>query len=146
MYHSPQSGLRRRSSEASDRIRRDSQVSINTQQLPPYSYANANSPTQYSPTNGAHPHSPYIQNRTSRPSTSAAMVKPSCISPPLGPPTSPKFNGVTQRSPSYAHREVGSSYYDPTSEHRENQGWSNSRYPKSPVQVRYSFCLVLRYG
>lgn len=144
MYHSPQSGLRRRSSEASDRIRRDSQVSINAPQLPPYNFANPNSPTQYSPTNGTHPQSPYIQHRTSRPSTSAAMVKPSCISPPLGPPPSPKFNGVPQRSPSYTHREVGSSYYDPTSEHRENQGWSNSRYPKSPVQVRYPFSLLRR--
>ena len=138
MYHSPGAGVRRRSSESDDRIRRDGRVSINTQQLPAYNNANANSPTQYSsysPTNGTHPHSPYAQYPTSRPSTSATMAMPSGISPRLGPPPSPKFNGPSQRSPGYAHREVGGSYYDPTLEHRESQGWSSSRYPKSPVQV-----------
>lgn len=138
MYSSLQSGIRRRSSESSDRIRRDSQVSINTQQLPPYNYANASSPTQYSPTNGTHPQAPYTQHRMSRPSTAASLAQPSSISPPLGPPPSPKFNGVSHRSPSYTHREAGSSYYDPTSDRRENQAWNSLRDPKSPIQVQHS--------
>lgn len=133
MYHSP---VRRRSSASDDRMRRDSRASVSTQQLPPYNHANANSPTQCSPTNGTHPHSPYAHNSTSRPS-SATITMPSGVSPRFGPPPSPKFNGHPQRSPGYAYRENGGSYYDPTSEHREGQGWSNAQYPKSPVQVRY---------
>ena len=58
------------------------------------------------------------------------------MSPRLGPPPSPKLNGPSQRSPVYAHRDVGGAYYDPTLEHVESQTWSNGRYPaKSPVQV-----------
>ncbi|KAL8820903.1 MAG: hypothetical protein Q9191_007418 [Dirinaria sp. TL-2023a] len=133
MYHSPGSAVRR-SSESEDRRRRDSRVSINTQQLPPYN--NANSPTQYSaysPANGTHPQSPYSPYPPSRPSTSGAMPMSVAMSPRLGPPPSPKLNGPVQRSPVYAHRDPRGSYYDQNLEH---ESWSNGRYPaKSPIQV-----------
>lgn len=138
MYHG--SGPVRRSSESDEQLRRESRVSLNTQQLPPYN--NAHSPSQYtvySPTNGTHPQSPFNQYPSSRPSTSATMSIPSAISPRLGPPPSPKFNGPPQHSPVYAHRQsTGSSkYYDPTSEYREPSAWNESRYlARSPVQVR----------
>lgn len=132
MYHS--AGPARRSSGSDEQLRRD------TQQLPPYN--NVPSPSQYtvySPTNGTHPQSPFNQYPSSRPSTSATMSIPSAISPRLGPPPSPKFNGPTQHSPVYAHRQSSGSskYYDPTSEYRDPSAWNESRYPaRSPVQVR----------
>ena len=138
MYHNTATSVRR-SSEPDEQLRRDSRVSVNTQQLP--SNNNVHSPTQYaaySPTNGAHPHSPYNQYPSSRPSTSATMSVPSAISPRLGPPPSPKFNGPSQHSPVYPHRQSSSSskYYDPTSDYREAPSWSESQYPaRSPVQV-----------
>ena len=136
MYHSP-APPSQRSPKEDDRIRRDSKVTVNTQQLPQYS---ARSPTQfvpYSPTNGAHPQSPYNQT-SSRPSTSAAMAMPSGISPRLGPPPSPKSNGLPPNNSAYTQRESSSStYYDPTSEHREgSQSRSQSQYNiQSPIQV-----------
>ena len=135
MYHSPAPPLQR-SPKEDDRIRRDSKVTVNTQQLPPYS---ARSPTQfvpYSPTNGTHPQSPYNQT-SSRPSTSA-MAMPSGISPRLGPPPSPKSNGLPPNNSAYTQRESSSStYYDPTSEHREgSQSRGQPQYNiQSPVQV-----------
>ena len=144
MYHSPDAAVRRRSSESDDRIRRDSRVSINTQQLPPYNSGIANSPTQYSPNNGTYPHSPFTRYPTSRPSSSATMTMASAMSPRIGPPPSPKLNGPPQKSPVYAHREVGGSYYDPTSDHRESQGWPSARYPKSPVQVCVFWACLVR--
>ena len=134
MYHT--SGPLRRSSEPDEQLRRE----INTQQLPAYN--NVHSPTQfaaYSPTNGTHPQSPYNQYPSSRPSTSATMSIPSAISPRLGPPPSPKFNGPSHNSPVYSHRQSSSSakFYDPVSEYREPPAWNEPRYPtRSPVQVR----------
>ncbi len=137
MYHGPAPPLQR-SPKEDDRIRRDSKATVNTQHLPQY---NARSPTQfvpYSPTNGTHPKSPYNQS-SSRPSTSAAMQMPSGISPRLGPPPSPKSNGLPPSNSAYTQREPSiSTYYDPTSEHREgSQSRSQSQYNmQSPVQVR----------
>ena len=135
MYHSP--APLQRSPIEDNRIRRDSKVTVNTQQLPQYS---ARSPTQfvpYSPTNGIHPPSPYNQP-SSRPSTASAMSMPSGISPRLGPPPSPKSNGLPPNNAVYTQRDPNSStYYDPTSEHREgSQTRSQSQYNiRSPVQV-----------
>lgn len=133
--YSPETALRR-SSESEGRTRRDSRVSVDTQQIPPYN--NAKSPTQYpsfSPTNGTHPQSLYGQYPQSRPSTSGAMAMSSAISPRLGPPPSPKVNGPPQRSPVYTHKD-GGLYYDPTVERTEGQGWSTARYAaKSPISV-----------
>lgn len=136
MYHGPAPPLQR-SPKEDDRIRRDSKVTVTTQHLPQY---NARSPTHfvpYSPTNGTHPKSPYNQP-SSRPSTSAAISIPSGISPRLGPPPSPKSNGLPPSNPAYTQRDSSSStYYDPTSEHREgSQSRGQSQYNmRSPVQV-----------
>lgn len=137
MYPTPASGLRR-SPDEDDRLRRESKVAVNTQQIPPFT--TARSPTQYlaySPTNGTHPPSPFNQY-ASRPSTSAAIAIPSGISPRLGPPPSPKSAGPGHGGSAYLAREAGNStFYDPTSEHREGQtSRSHSHYPThSPVQV-----------
>ena len=137
MYHGPAPPLQR-SPREDDRIRRDSKVTVMTQQLPQY---NARSPTNfvpYSPTNGTHPQSPYNPS-SSRPSTSGAMPMLSGISPRLGPPPSPKSNGLPTNSSIHIQRESSNStYYDPTSEHREgSQTRSQSQYNiRSPVQVR----------
>lgn len=135
MYSASSPGLQR--SDEDDRHRRDSTIVVNTQQLPSFT---ARSPTNflpYSPTNGTHPQSPYNQY-SSRPSTSTTVNMPTGISPRLGPPPSPKSSGPTHHSSAYGSRDAGNStYYDPTSEHREGQAtWSSSQYPtNSPVQV-----------
>lgn len=127
-----------RSPDEDDRLRRDAKAAVNTQQLP--SFNNARSPTQYlpySPTNGTHPQSPYNNPYSSRPSTTTAMAIPSGISPRLGPPPSPKSSGPAHGG-AFLHRESSSStFYDPTSEHREGQtSWTHPHYPThSPVQV-----------
>ena len=139
MYHSP--GIRRSSTEEDGRLRRDSRASTTAQHIPSYT---APSPTQahfhnYSPPNGNHQSSTY-NTYSSRPSSSAAMQMPPSInqSPRLGPPPSPT-NGLSHLNRSaYAAREPGTStFYDPTSEHREAQvTWTQSPYPgPSPVQV-----------
>ena len=138
MYSASSPGLQR--SDEDDRHRRDSNIAVNTQQLPSF---NARSPTHivpYSPTNGTHPQSPYNQY-SSRSSTSATVNMPTGISPRLGPPPSPKFGGPTHNSSAYSSRDSGNTtYYDPTSEHREGQAtWSNSQHPtNSPVQVSHT--------
>lgn len=134
MYPTSSTGLQR--SDEDDRHRRDSTIAVNTQQLPPF---DARSPTHYlpySPPNGTHPQSPY--QYSSRPSTSATANMPTSISPRLGPPPSPKSNRLPYSLAGYSSREPGNStFYDPTSEHREGQStWSGSQYPtNSPVQV-----------
>lgn len=129
------------------RLRRDSNVAVNTQQLPPFN--NARSPTQhlpYSPTNGTHPQSPYNQY-ASRPSTAVTMPVPSGPSPRLGPPPSPKSAGAGHSGSAYMQRDSGgSTFYDPTSDRREGQTSRNQpQYQShSPVQVRMSYHLVFQ--
>ena len=117
------------------------------QQHPPY---DGRSPTHahrhsFSPTNGSHP--PATYNYSSRPSTSSAAPMTSSInqSPRLGPPPSPTSNGLSHTSKAgYGAREqTGSTYYDPTSEHRDSSStWnptgynSRSTHP-SPVSARF---------
>ena len=98
---------------------------------------NAHSPTHahpYSPVNGTQPHSPFHQY-SSRPSTSAAMSRPSAISPRLGPPPSPRLNGPSRNGSLYSDKDsTHPMRYDPLSEHRE--AWRQSPYPtRSPKEV-----------
>lgn len=139
MYHSPV--VQRSPTEENGRKRRDSMASSGVPPLPPYP---ARSPTQthfhaYSPMNGNHQSSTY-NAYSSCPSSSAVMQMPQTVnqSPRLGPPPSPT-NGLSQLNrPTYPAREPGTStYYDPTSEHRESSmAWAQSPYPgPSPIQV-----------
>jgi len=147
MYPSP--GVQRSPTEENGRKRRDSMASSGVPQLPRYP---ARSPTQthfhaYSPTNGNHQSSTY-NTYSSRPSSSAAMQMPPTInqSPRLGPPASPTNGFSHLNRPTYSTREPGTStYYDPTSEHRESSmTWAQSPYPgPSPIQVSaYATSLV----
>ena len=142
MYHSPV--VQRSPTEEDDRLRRDSLAGAGVQQHPHY---DGRSPTHahlhsYSPTNGSHSQGTY-NGYSSRPSTAAAVPLPSGIgqSPRLGPPPSPTLNGFSHMKQSgYLLRDTGAStYYDPTSEHREGSvNWGHSAY--SPVQVRRILC------
>ena len=138
MYHS--SVIQRASTEEDDRLRRESMAGPSAQQIASY----AASPPQaqfhaYSPTNSNHQTSTF-NSYSSRPTSSAAMQMPHNVnqSPHLGPPQSPT-NGLSHiNRPAYSSREPGTStYYDPTSEHREGPAtWAHSPYPvPSPVQV-----------
>jgi hypothetical protein len=141
MYHSP---INQRSSMEEDgRSRIDSMSNSGVQ--PPYAVM---SPTQahfhsYSPSNGNHPSSTY-NNYSSRPTSSSTMQLPPAInqSPRLGPPPSPTMNVLDRLAhinrSGYAAREPGSStFYDPTTEHRESSAtWAPSPYQAhSPIQV-----------
>ena len=148
----PSSAVQRSPTDEEGRARRDRTGSA-SYHLPPYP---TRSPTMahynpYSPPNGP-PQQPVYNTgyaSTSRPSSSAAMSVPSAFnpnqSPRQGPPQSPT-NGVTHTSlASYTPRDQGkSTYYDPTSEHRESQSsWNQSSYAnRSPIQVRY--CLGIK--
>lgn len=122
--HSPPASVTRRYPDEDDRRRRDYHP-----QSPSHSHP-------YSPVNGTHPPSPFHQY-SSRPSTSATMSQPLAISPRLGPPPSPKTNGLSQNGSAYPHRESdGSTRYDPLSEHREVSTRKQSQYnTRSPGQV-----------
>ena len=146
MYHSPV--LQRSPTEEDDRLRRDNLAGTSTQHLPPFS---ARSPPHshfhsYSPTNGTHSQPAYT-NYSSRPSSSAAMAGIN-QSPRIGPPPSPTSNGLSHINRStYTPRELSTStYYDPTSEHREGQtSWNHSQYPRrSPIQVRNLYLWSLK--
>ena len=137
MYTS--SAIHRSPVEEEERIGREKRANPSVQQLPPYS---ARSPTmgqfgEYSPKNGANPQSSY-NSYSSRPSSSAApQIGPALNrSPRLGPVASPT-NGVSRAS--YSARETSkTTYYDPTSEHRDTgNNWSHSPYAgRSPIQVK----------
>ena len=149
MYHSP---VYRRSpppiSDEEDRLRRDNMGSSTIiQHHPPY---DGRSPTHahlhsFSPTNGSHPTATY--SYSSRPSTSSAVPMASSISqsPRLGPLPSPTPNGLSHISKTGfgAREQTGSTYYDPTSEHRETSStWNPSGYSSrsahpSPVSARF---------
>lgn len=139
MYHSPV--VQRSPTEEDDRLRRDSLAGAGVHQHPHYdrrSPTHAHIPS-YSPTNGSHSQGPY-NGYSSRPSTAAAMPLPSGVgqSPRLGPPPSPTSNGFSHMKQSgYMPRDPGAStYYDPTSEHRDGPAnWGHSG-GYSPVQVR----------
>lgn len=128
MMHSPPASVTRRYPEEDDRRRRDYHP-----QSPTHSHP-------YSPVNGTHPPSPYHQF-TSRPSTSATMSQPPAISPRLGPPPSPKTNGLSPNGSTYSRKESdGSTHYDPLSEHREVLSRKHSQYnTRSPGQVSLGF-------
>lgn len=138
MYHS--SAVHRSPTEDEDRGGRDKRAGSNIQQLPPYT---ATSPSMaqypsYSPTNGTHQQPPF-SSFPPRPTSSAAMPIPHPIShsPRLGSAHSPT-NGLSNiNHATYTPRESGkSTYYDPTSEHREsNAGWPSPYSSRSPVQV-----------
>lgn len=137
MYSISSPGLQR-SSDEDERLRRDSKINVNAQQPPSLT---ARSPTHvfsYSPTNGTHPQSPYNQY-SSRPSSSTAlpMPTPTGVSPRLGPPPSPKSNGPAHNSIYVPRDGSNSTFYDPTSEHREGQTGRNQPLysSRSPVQV-----------
>lgn len=123
-------------------MRRDTRASSTSHQLPPYS---SRSPTMshyhgYSPQNGSMQHQRYDSAYASRPSSSAAMHIPTNVnqSPRLSTPASPT-NGLSQPSRSgYSQREpVKTTYYDPTTDHRENSSsWNPHSYNShSPVHV-----------
>lgn len=95
----------------------------------------------YSPsTNGTIPplSQPYTPTYSSRPSSSSNMQTNVGVSPGRYPTHSPT-NGFAQPARgAYSPREVSkSTYYDPTSEHRDNSStWNAPTYNRSPVQVR----------
>ena len=122
--HSPPASTTRRYPEEDDRRRRDYHPQSPTHAHP------------YSPVNGTHPPSPYHQY-ASRPSNSATMSQPPAISPRLGPPPSPKTNGLSQNGSAYSRMESDcSTRYDPLSEHREVPSRKQSQYnTRSPGQV-----------
>ena len=122
--NSPPASVTRRYPEEDDRRRRDYHP-----QSPTHSHP-------YSPVNGTHPPSPYHQF-ASRPSASSTISQPPAISPRLGPPPSPKTNGLSQNGLAYSRKESdGSTRYDPLSEHREVPSRKQSQYnTRSPGQV-----------
>lgn len=122
-----------------DRRRHGSETAVNNAPLPSISTRSPTHYLPYSPTNGAHPPSPY-HAYSSRPSTSAAMPALAGLSPRLGPPPSPKGPAVAHGGAASILRDTGgSTYYDPILEHREGPASRNSlAYSStSPVQVRY---------
>ena len=139
MYQSP--AVKRTPAEEEEYLARDKMAGSGNHQLPPYprSPSMGRSYHNYSPTNGSHPQ-PSYGNYGSRPSSSAAMHAPPPVnqSPRLGQPQSPS-NGLAHiNRPAYQSRETASStYYDPTSEHRERDStWTASSYAgRSPGQV-----------
>ena len=143
MYHSPV--LQRSPTDDDDRLKRERTAASTTTQPPP-SYT-ANSPTNshfgpFSPTSRSHPQLAYGTQYPSRPTpTPSALPLPSGMSqsPRHGPPPSPTSNGLTHINTSmYPPRESGNStYYDPTSEHREgSMAWGHSHSStRSPRQV-----------
>ena len=140
MYHS--STVQRSPMEEDDRLGRDGRAGPGIQQQPPYT---ARSPL----TNHYHNHSPTkpsaqqsgYPSYSSRPSSSAAMQMPASVnqSPRLGQQPHSPTNGPSLINHSvYPPRDQGkSTYYDPTSEHREvNPSWNHSSYAgRSPMQV-----------
>ena len=142
MYHSP--AFQRSPTEEDDRLRRESLKGSNIQQQH-HTHYDGRSPNaqllSYSPTNGSHPQLSY-NAYPSRPSTATNIPISSTVSqsPRLGPPPSPTTNGLSHiNKSSYIPREAGSStYYDPTSEHRDGpMNWNHPGYAsRSPVQVR----------
>ena len=128
--------------EEDERVRRDNMTGSSVHQLPPYV---SRSPTlnhySGSSTNGHHPSTAH-PTYSSRPSSSAAMPASINIaqSPRLGPPPSPT-NGLLNLNRPAAYTPSTSTYYDPTSEHRESTAaWAPSPRPAySPMQVRKGF-------
>ena len=143
MYHN--SVTRWSPIEEDERARRDNMAGSSVHQLPPYV---SRSPTlnhySSSSTNGHHPSTAH-PTYASRPTSSAAMPASINISqsPRLGPPPSPTNGRLNLNRPAgYTPREPGTStYYDPTSEHRESTTtWAPSPRPAySPLQVRNEF-------
>ena len=117
------------------------------QQAPPPHPPNHSHHHAYSsPTNGTNPpplQQQYTSSYTSRPSSSSNMQTNVGVSPGRYTPRSPT-NGFAQPvRGAYSPRETSkSTYYDPTSEHRDNSStWSaptynNNNNNRSPVQVR----------
>ena len=140
MYHS--TAVSRSSMDEDDRLARDTGSRPGSAvQQPPYS---ARSPLvshyhNHSPTKPSVQQSGYPAY-SSRPSSSAAMQMPPTInqSGGLGQPHSPT-NGLSHLNRSaYTPRETSkSTYYDPTSEHRDiNASWNHSPYAgRSPIRV-----------
>lgn len=138
MYHSPV--IQRSPKEDEEHMRRDDRANSNSQQLPPYKARSPSAPQfpHYSPSNGTQA---AYNGYSSRPSSSTALPMTSSItrSPRLGRPHSP--NGLSHLNRGgypHAPREAGSStYYDPTSDHREgSSSWNQPAYQvPSPIQV-----------
>ncbi|KAL8805478.1 MAG: hypothetical protein Q9182_001933 [Xanthomendoza sp. 2 TL-2023] len=116
--------------------RRNSKTAMNSQ--PPAHY-DAHSPSRvmsYSPTNGAHPTSPY-QRYTTRPSNSSAVNVPPARSPHRPSLPSPKMNGSINHSAIFDQRDSAPSFYDTVSDHREGQAsWNPHYHVSSPTQSR----------
>ena len=146
MYSS--TALQKSPAEEEDRVGRDKRANSNVQ-MPPYS---AHSPPVAQYAGYPSPKSSNVQqsstyssnnNYSSRPSSSAAAPIVSSLnhSPRLGTAASPT-NGLSQinRAP-FSSREpppTKSTYYDPTSEHRDanSSSWAHSPYAgRSPIQV-----------
>lgn len=143
MYHSPV--LQRSPTADDERLRRDNMALPAAQPPPPYT---ANSPpnsrlSPYSPTSRSHHQLAYGTHYASRPAalTTSALPFSSGInqSPRHGPLPSPTSNGLNHINTStYPPRESSNStYYDPTSEHREGiTAWGHSQSStRSPRQV-----------
>ena len=101
--------------------------------------------TSYSPTNGSYARPSYNpHNPQNHPPTPAPLpLPPSAQSPHHRPPLSPPPNGLPAINGS-GHRardKPTSTYYDPTSDHGDqNSSWSQSRSANSPNQ-QVSFLL-----
>lgn len=143
MYHSPV--LQRSPTDDDDRLRRDNMAVPAAQPPPTYT---ANSPptsrlSPYSPTSRSHHHLAYGAQYSSRSTASIPSALPLSSGiyqgPRHGPSPSPISNGLSHINTSmYPPRESSNStYYDPTSEHREGTiAWGHSHSStRSPHQV-----------
>lgn len=140
MYHSPV--LQRSPTDEDERLRRDNMALPAAQPPPPYSPPNSRS-SPYSPTSRSHHQLAYGAQYPSRHAVSNTSALPLSSginqSPRHGPPPSPTSNGLSHINTSmYPPREPSNStYYDPTSEHREGiTAWGHSHSStRSPRQV-----------